>query len=103
MSLYKRNNVYYYDFTINGKRYNRSTGCSNKREAAKIERIAKKWIKAGKGLPGPEKKSPEPKKETPSQRNKCGLVRLFKNVMKKNGGSTKTPRTRWLAPNILSV
>ena len=32
MSLYKRNNVYYYDFTINGKRYNRSTGSSNKRD-----------------------------------------------------------------------
>ena len=77
MSLYKRNNVYYYDFTINGKRYNRSTGSSNKREAAKIERIAKKWIKAGKGLPGPEKKTPEPKKETPEPKKEMRLSEAF--------------------------
>lgn len=92
MSLYKRNNVYYYDFTINGKRYNRSTGSSNKREAAKIERIAKKWIKAGKGLPGPEKKTPEPKKETPEPKKQMRLSEAFQKCYEEKWRFNKDPK-----------
>lgn len=63
MSLYKRNNIYYYDFTFNGKRYNRSAGTSIKREAVKIEKELKRRIKAGEGLPSPKEEMSTPKKE----------------------------------------
>lgn len=38
MSVYKRGDVWFYDFTVNGKRYRYSTGARSKEAALKIER-----------------------------------------------------------------
>lgn len=42
MSIYKRGDTYYYDFTIKGVRHNRSTGTADRREAVAAEKAAVK-------------------------------------------------------------
>lgn len=40
MSLYKRNGTWYYDFIVNGRRFNKTTATTDKRKAQAIERDA---------------------------------------------------------------
>ena len=44
MTLYKRGNIWSYNFMVKGKRYQESTGCKSKKEAAQIEKVAKKAV-----------------------------------------------------------
>ena len=46
MSLYRREKIWYYDFIINGRRYNKSTGQTTKSKAAQVERSARLRVSA---------------------------------------------------------
>lgn len=54
MSLYKRGDVWWYDFTVNGERHRASTQLRSKTAAAKLEDRAKQNAKLG----SPERKDP---------------------------------------------
>jgi integrase len=47
--LYKRENVYWYDFRINGIRYRKSTGKTKRREAEEVLDSEREKAKAGEG------------------------------------------------------
>src|SRR5271170_2774785 len=47
MAIYKRGSVYWYEFVHNGKRYQRSSGARNQREARLIEATVKADLAKG--------------------------------------------------------
>ena len=47
MSLYKRNSIYWMEFLHNGRRFRRTTGVSNRRQAEQIEAAFKTQLARG--------------------------------------------------------
>lgn len=56
-NLYKRGRIFYYDFTFEGKHYNGSTGCENKKQAELILYRLRADVIEEKISPGKRKKS----------------------------------------------
>src|SRR5690554_2206236 len=96
MTIYKRRGQknYYCTFTFKGRRFNRSTGTSIRREAEKFERKMKKLYKSYFKT--------DPKK--PIEKNKMKLSEAFEKCYEekwKYNKDTKSPLTR--ANNIVRM
>jgi len=55
--LYKRGNVYWFDFQINGTRYRKSTGKTKRRDAENVFHVEREKAKAGESLGDQEVKT----------------------------------------------
>jgi integrase len=107
MSIYKRGNVYWFDFVFNGTRFQESTKQGNQRVAQQIEAARRTQLAKSKvGIEAPAK-GPEIKMPTFREQSEVWLAHLRtrnrKPIPESSVPSIRAALNKWLLPTLGSL